>query len=176
MTSTTHSGGSPVAPRLLRYCCPDRSASKPCWLETKRGTVQIRKTFVQQGKGADTKPGPLHLFLTAHDERGLDAYLLAHAMASSSDPWDCTMGSDTWVSALGLADAATTASAKTAVSKIMRRLEKRNLIKRERCSAFPRSSRRRRTAPASHTSRGRRSGPRTGGCGCPMPTGSKVTI
>jgi hypothetical protein len=100
--------------------------------DTKRRVVPIRTTFVQQGRGAATKPGPLHLFLKAHDERGLDAYLLVHAMASASSPWNCRMVSDAWVSALGLNDTAATASAKTALSKIMRRLEKRRLITRVR--------------------------------------------
>jgi hypothetical protein len=108
--------------------------------ETKRTTVSIRKTFVRTKQGADYKPGPLISFLTAHDERGLDAYLLAHAMASSSltPPWDCTMKSDVWVSALGLEDNAEPASAKTAVSKIMGRLEDRFLITRERANRISR--------------------------------------
>ena len=42
------------------------------------GVVPIRREFVQQGHGRYTVPGPLAGLLTAHDERGLDAYLLVH--------------------------------------------------------------------------------------------------
>ena len=99
--------------------------------ETGRRIVPIRTSFVQQGHGAETKPGPLHKFLTAHDERGLDAYLLVHAMAAVH-PWNCRLPSQVWVSALGLDETASASSARTAVSKIMGRLESRDLIKRER--------------------------------------------
>jgi hypothetical protein len=99
--------------------------------QTLRRVVPIRRTFVQQGQGSETRPGPLATFLTSHDDRGLEAYLLVHAMASAA-PWNCRMPSEAWVSALGIADNASMDSAKTAVSKVMRRLEKRNLVKRER--------------------------------------------
>jgi hypothetical protein len=54
-----------------------------------------------------------------------------HAMASA-EPWNCRLPSEAWVSALGLGKNAAKDSAKTAVSKIMGRLEKRKLIRRER--------------------------------------------
>jgi hypothetical protein len=73
-------------------------------------------------------PGPLAKFLTGHDDRGLEAYLFVHAMASA-DPWNCRFPSDAWAGALGIAGGA---SARTAVSKTMRRLEERNLITRKR--------------------------------------------
>jgi hypothetical protein len=44
------------------------------------------------------------------DERGLDAFLLAHA-AASADPWDCTWPSGTWVDLLDLTTCATDATA-----------------------------------------------------------------
>jgi hypothetical protein len=91
--------------------------------------VPIRRTFVREGRGSETRPGPLAKFLTAHADRGLEAYLLVHAMAAA-EPWNCRLPSDAWVSALGLADTATASSARTAVSKIMGRLEKRKLIER----------------------------------------------
>jgi hypothetical protein len=90
--------------------------------------VPIRNVFVQQGRGRNTTPGPLAKFLTGHDDRGLEAYLLVHAMASA-EPWNCRLPSDAWAGALGIAGGA---SARTAVSKTMRRLEVRNLITRER--------------------------------------------
>lgn len=100
-------------------------------LQSGRGIVPIRKTFVQQGHGKTTKPGPLATFVTAHDDRALDAYLFVHALASA-EPWNCDYPSGTWVRALGLGDAATPASARGAVSKVMKRLEDRNLVKRGR--------------------------------------------
>jgi len=99
--------------------------------QTRRRVVPIRRSFVQQGHGHKTRPGPLAKFLTTHDDRGLEAYLLLHAMAAAA-PWNCRLPSDAWVSALGLADNATPSSARTAVSKIMGRLEKRKLITRVR--------------------------------------------
>jgi hypothetical protein len=97
----------------------------------KRDAVPIRPTFVQQGKGKNTRPGLLASFVSRHDERGLDAYLLIHAMASTP-PWDCDYPAFTWIRALGLYTGAEKASALSASSKIMRRLEDRKLITRKR--------------------------------------------
>jgi hypothetical protein len=99
--------------------------------QSARGIVPIRKSFVQQGRGKDTKPGPLASFVIAHDARALDAYLFVHALASA-EPWNCDYPAGTWVRALGLGGSATPASARGAVSKVMRRLEDRNLVKRAR--------------------------------------------
>jgi hypothetical protein len=99
--------------------------------QSARKIVPIRKTFVQQGHGKTTKPGPLATFVTAHDHRALDAYLIVHALASA-EPWNCDYPSGTWVRAFGLSDNATPASARGAVSKIMKRIEDRNLVKRGR--------------------------------------------
>jgi hypothetical protein len=96
-----------------------------------RGFVPIRKSFVQQGRGKQTKAGPLASLITAHDRRGLDLYLLAHAIASH-DPWDCQYPSDMWVRALNLGSAATPVAARGAVSKTLKRLEDRKLIVRGR--------------------------------------------
>jgi hypothetical protein len=93
--------------------------------------VPIRKSFVQQGRGKNTSPGPLASFVTAHDTRALDAYLFIHALASAA-PWNCDYPSGTWVRALGLGSSAAPASARGAVSKVMKRLEARNLVKRSR--------------------------------------------
>jgi hypothetical protein len=99
-----------------------------------RGFVPIRKSFVQQGQGKQTKAGPLASFVTGHDERGLEMYLLAHAVASQ-DPWDCDFPSDMWVRALDLGSTATPAAARGAVSKTLKRLEERKLIVRRRVGA-----------------------------------------
>jgi hypothetical protein len=96
-----------------------------------REAVPIRTTFVQQGRGKATRPGPLASFIASHDERGLDAYLFVHALASGQ-PWNCEYPSGMWIRALGLSDTATMRSARAVVSKIMRRLEDRKLIRRTR--------------------------------------------
>jgi hypothetical protein len=130
MTATAAKGAAPVS----------RSAPAPATrhetvldllTQSKRGIVPIAKTFVQQGRGKNTKPGPLHLFVGGHDGRGLEAYLFVHAVASA-EPWNCDYPSGTWVRALGLADDAELASAKSAVSKVMKRLEDRGLVARTR--------------------------------------------
>lgn len=99
--------------------------------QSKRGIVPIRKSFVQQGRGKTTRPGPLAEFVKSHDLRGLEAYLLVHALASGGD-YSVQYPSNTWVHALGLNNTGTPASARGAVSKIMKRLADRNLIARER--------------------------------------------
>jgi hypothetical protein len=53
---------------------------------------------------------------------------------ASAEPWNCRLASQVWVGALGLNDDAEIASARTAVSKTMRRLEDRKLIIRQRSS------------------------------------------
>jgi hypothetical protein len=66
-------------------------------------------------------------FVTGGDTRGLDMYLLIHAVASAA-PWDCTYPSHTWVRALGLAEGADDRSARAAVSKTLARIADRRLI------------------------------------------------
>jgi hypothetical protein len=51
---------------------------------------------------------------------------------ASAEPWNCRLPSRAWVGALGLDETASLDSAKSAVSKIMRRLEERKLITRVR--------------------------------------------
>ncbi len=96
-----------------------------------RGIVPIRKTFVQQGERGNRGPGPLSTFVGTHDQRGLDAYLFVHALASAA-PWNCDYPAGMWVRALGLGNAAEPASARSAVSKVMKRLEDRRLVTRGR--------------------------------------------
>ena len=115
----------PPAPLTQRETVEDLLA------QSARGIVPIRKSFVQQGRGKDTRPGPLASFVTAHDARALDAYLFVHALASA-EPWNCDYPAGTWVRALGLGAGAEAASARGAVSKVMKRLEDRNLITRSR--------------------------------------------
>jgi hypothetical protein len=132
MTTTTGGGRAPVSRRTPPPPPISRHETLIDLLtQAKRDSVPIRTTFVQQGKGKDTKPGPLASFVSKHDERALDAYLFAHALASA-EPWNCDYPSSMWIRALGLGDDAEPASAQAAASKIMKRLEDRKLITRER--------------------------------------------
>ncbi|MGH3963013.1 MAG: hypothetical protein ACRDRY_07150 [Pseudonocardiaceae bacterium] len=131
MSTTTDRGAAPAVRSKAPAPLERQERIELLLAQTLRRVVPIRKTFVQQGKGSETRPGPLAKFLTAHDDRGLEAYLLVHAMVSA-EPWNCRLPSQAWVGALGLADTASMDSAKTAVSKIMRRLEDRKLITRVR--------------------------------------------
>jgi hypothetical protein len=131
MTTATIQPGKPATRSGPPPPLSQRETIADLLAQSGRGIVPIRKTFVQQGKGADTKPGPLASFVTGHDGRGLDAYLFVHALASAA-PWNCNYPAATWVRALGLTASASPGSARTAVSKTMKRLEDRNLIQRSR--------------------------------------------
>jgi hypothetical protein len=132
MTTTTGGGGSPVSGRTPRPAPKSRHDTLLDLLtQAKRDAVPLRPSFVQQGKGTATKPGPLATFVSKHDERALDAYLIVHALAST-EPWNCDYPSHTWIRALGLREGAELASAQAATSKMMRRLEERKLITRTR--------------------------------------------
>lgn len=93
-------------------------------------SVPVRQVFVQQGRQRAPRPGPLAGLLRAHDERGLDLFLLHHAAASAA-PWDVTRDARVWARALGLQADADAGVA--AVSKTWRRLERTHaLVRRER--------------------------------------------
>ena len=132
--SPTTVGGTRAASRRRKEPPPlDRQERVKLLLElTRRRIVPIRNSFVQQGRGRSTTPGPLAKFLTGHDDRGLEAYFLVHAMASA-EPWNCRLPSLAWAGALGISESTPALdSARTAVSKTMRRLEERKLITRQR--------------------------------------------
>lgn len=131
MTSSTIQPGKPATRPGPPPPLSQQETITDLLAQSGRGIVPIRKTFVQQGKGADTKPGPLASFVTGHDGRGLDAYLFVHALASA-EPWNCNYPAGTWVRALGLTADASPSSARTAVSKTMKRLEDRRLVQRSR--------------------------------------------
>ncbi|MGH3898934.1 MAG: hypothetical protein ACRDTA_11935 [Pseudonocardiaceae bacterium] len=115
MTTTIQRGASPATgpdrppPPLGR-----QQSIETLLAETHRGIVPIRKVFVQQGHGRTTRPGPLATFLRSHDDRGLEAYLFLHAMASASAPYNCVLTSGVWVRVLGLAQNAELRSARGA--------------------------------------------------------------
>jgi hypothetical protein len=131
MTTTTGGGRAPVSRRPPPPPISRHETLTDLLTQAKRDSVPFRTTFVQQGKGKDTKPGPLASFVYKHDERALDTYLFAHALASA-EPWNCDYPSSMWIRALGLAESAEPTSAQAATSKIMKRLEYRKLIKRQR--------------------------------------------
>lgn len=105
-----------------------------------RDFVPIRKTFVQVPRSLAADPGlragPLSDFVARRDRRALDAYLLILAATSSGgdddDDWTTTHPIMVWARAFGTTRSAERASAATAVSKTLRRLEDRRLIERSR--------------------------------------------
>ncbi|WP_060722609.1 hypothetical protein [Pseudonocardia sp. EC080625-04] len=132
MNLSTQTGPAPASD-LGRPSPPTRDESiRQILTPTRRTIVPIRRGFVQLGHGKTTRPGPLAEFVTGHDERGLDAYLLVHGIASAAEPHTAVMHAGAWARILGLGEAATPTSAKSAVSKVMRRLEQRKLVTRSR--------------------------------------------
>ena len=105
-----------------------------CLLDrSKRPFVPIDKTFVQMPRGSANREGPLATFVRNRDLRGLKAYLLIVASASSADEngeWHTTLPLQAWARAFGCFEHASGQSAKAAAGKIFARLEKRGLIKR----------------------------------------------
>jgi len=106
----------------------------------KRSAVPLRKTFVQKPRSrsssAENRAGPLSGFVVRGDRRALDAYLILLAAISSGgengDDWSTRHPIMVFARAFGTTLDAERASAATAVSKTLRRLEDRNLIERSR--------------------------------------------
>lgn len=96
---------------------------------SKRTELPISNAFLQQGSGRVRRPGPLAELCRRQDERAVDLYLLIHATASAH-PYDVVLPAAVWARAIGRAPAS--ASARSAVSKALRRLEDIRLIRRER--------------------------------------------
>jgi hypothetical protein len=103
-----------------------------------RPGVPIRKVFVQTPRKLAADPnklaGPLSEFVRRGDLRGLHAYLMILATTSSgasNDGWSTTLPIMVWARAFGTTVNAERSAAATAVSKILHRLEDRQLI--ERC-------------------------------------------
>jgi hypothetical protein len=90
-------------------------------------SVPIRRSFVQQGRRSEIRPGPLAQFVRRHDARALDLYLLTLALASH-EPFQAIQPSGVWARALGLRGA----SRQAAVSRSWKRLEEFGLISRGR--------------------------------------------
>jgi len=96
----------------------------------------IRVTFVQQGRGKATKPGPLATLVKHHDELALDLFLFAHAMASH-EPYAIHQPAAVLARALARTDNAPVGT--PTISKAWARLEGLQLIQRGRSATWPRS-------------------------------------
>jgi hypothetical protein len=100
-----------------------------------RSFTPINKLFVQAPRGSESRHGPLSWFVRGRDLRALQAYLLIIGVNSSGDSehgWSTTLPIKVWARAFDTTRHATDASAATAVSKVLTRLEKRHLIERGR--------------------------------------------
>jgi len=127
-TSTKSPSSAPVLPR------PEREDLLKLMLEkTARGGVPIRRAFLQTTKShAGTRGSALAELVRTRDESALDAYLLIHAMASSSDPYRTWFPASTWARVTDLDAYAGEEAAKARWSKVVSKLVKLNLVKRER--------------------------------------------
>jgi hypothetical protein len=103
---------------------------------SKRTAAPIAKSFVQSPeKSRKDRRGPLSVFVNNGDLRGLQAFCLLHAIISSGagdNGWSTTLPIRTWARAFGITETATPQSASSAASKVLTRLEERQLIQRSR--------------------------------------------
>ncbi|HEY8638907.1 MAG TPA: hypothetical protein VIL53_00180 [Solirubrobacterales bacterium] len=103
---------------------------------SRRDHLPLAKTFVQHRDKDDRGvPGPLAGFVSAHHERALQQYTLAHAAASGGE-WDVTYDSRVWARALGLSEKH--ASSQNAISRNWRWLENARLLERSRSGRMSR--------------------------------------
>lgn len=98
---------------------------------TKRAFVPIRRGFIQKPRGTDGGRGS-SLALLARDSFALDAYLLIHALASSSEPHVAVYPAATWVQLARLDETATFEAGKSRWSKVVTKLVSLQLIERDR--------------------------------------------
>lgn len=103
-----------------------------------RKVVPLRKTFVQAPRGAESRQGPLREFVRTGDLRGLRAYMMVVAACSNgTNGWTTTHDSMVWARLLDTVVAAEDQGARTGAWRVLKRLEKRKLI---RCSRTPGST------------------------------------
>lgn len=96
-----------------------------------RDEIPLRLEFLQTVEPDGTRtPGPLASFVSAGDGRALTLYLLAVTKASSGN-FEVALGAPVWARALGLWDPSGKTATST-ISKMWLRIERRNLIRRER--------------------------------------------
>lgn len=96
----------------------------------RQGTVGIRQTFLQPGRGAKAGQGVLASFVSRRDDLGLDLYLLLLLIGRGSQfgAHFIDVQSGTWTRALGLKGK----SANQVLSRALGRLERLKLVKRTR--------------------------------------------
>lgn len=129
MPSARESGSGRIDPQVER---PDRGALLQAMLErTGRDRVPVRRAFLQKPSGSD-RGAALAEIVRARDVAALDAFLLIHAMASSSAPHVTWYPAATWTSVLALDEYAGPAAARSRWSKVVSRLVELRLIERER--------------------------------------------
>jgi DNA-binding transcriptional regulator YhcF (GntR family) len=95
--------------------------------KSQRMRVPFRNTFVQQGTGSQSVPGPLAKLVRHHDALALDLYLLIMLVAVN-EPYDVVFPADAWARALAPNQAVSTVR----VSRALARLEKLGLISKRR--------------------------------------------
>jgi hypothetical protein len=102
--------------------------------QTGRHGVPIRRRLLQTDmeRPDGTRAAPLSTMLKARDTATLDAYLLIHAMASSSSPYRASYFSSSWVRLMEFDRGAEAAAASSRWSKTVTRLVDLNLIHRHR--------------------------------------------
>lgn len=128
-TQPAHGGGDELAAEAAtvtetRQALIDR---------TNRVFTPLAKSFIQNpDRGATDRRSSLATFVNNGDQRGLLAFLMTHtAISSGHKGWDTTLHLAVWARAFGTTQHATPASAKSAASKILSRLEERHLIERQ---------------------------------------------
>ncbi|GAP61414.1 conserved hypothetical protein [Arthrobacter sp. Hiyo1] len=100
-----------------------------------RPFAPIGKVFVQAPQGNTKRHGPLSQFVRKGDLRGLRAQLLLYGIISSDahdDGWSTTLPIQVWARAFDTTRTASPQSAANAASKILARLEERQLVIRAR--------------------------------------------
>lgn len=126
--ATRASAGAPPA---VAGRPPRRELLLPMLEGTKRSIVPIRREFIQKPRGTSGSRGSI-LSQLARDESALDAYLLLHALASSSEPYSAEYPAPTWTQLARLDEAATFDAARSRWSKVVSKLVALNVIERKR--------------------------------------------
>lgn len=98
---------------------------------TGRAFVPVRRAFVQQPRGVEGSRGA-RLAMLSRDGSALDAYLLIHALASSSKPYVAKWPAGTWAQLARLDESAPFDSAKSRWSKVVSKLVQLQLVERAR--------------------------------------------
>ncbi len=99
-------------------------------ISKRKNFTPVRNEFLQREDDGKKLPGPASSLITSGDHRGLLLYLLLLTKASS-EPWDAALPAAAWARALGI-PLPESKTARSTISKIWLRLERRGLVRRER--------------------------------------------